>query len=310
MHIARTVIFFFLVALLWTTPNNSAAKSPTAPIPETQPPLSPIWPSSIQLWANEIESLANDYGFDPDFIAAVVQVESNGEAQAISHTGAVGLMGVMPAGPGMEWRPTPSELTDPAINLHWGMAILAQVVQEAGGDLAAALAAYNGGWQQASNTIPRQYAAHVLDYYGRAIAARAQISPDIAESWTIAVEIKYGNIPSESLLILGGQPVSGLRTYGEHLVYDFSDPAGNATYSVRGYAVPLALRVPMAFDAIPIIPGDTLEPELLHFTNLENEKEPNNNPSILLACLPSLSRLRGRVTTRWFAPSSCPDWHR
>ena len=31
------------------------------------------------------------------------------------------------------------------------------------------------------------------------------------------------------------------------------------------------------------------------------------NPRVLLACLPSLSRLRGQTMTRWYAPSNCPQ---
>ena len=98
--------------------------------------LSPIWGPTIRQWSTYIGVLAETHGLDPDFIAAVVKEESNGRMDGVSLVGAVGLMGVMPKGPGLEWRPTSEELVNPGVNLRWGVAILAEVVRQAGGDLA------------------------------------------------------------------------------------------------------------------------------------------------------------------------------
>lgn len=271
--------------------------------------LSPIWGPNIRQWDSYIEVLSETYGLDPDLIAAVIREESNGDYHGISRAGAVGLMGVMPSGPGLEWRPQPEELLNPGTNMRWGVAILSDIMQQAGGDPYAALAAYSGGWEYVNSRVPRQYAASVLDYYARAVVVRNGLSPDIASRWTLAVEMRRGNVPNQSLLVLGSQPVSGLRTYGRHTLYSYVDERGRAYY-VEAYAVPVALVVPVARDMPQLAHSDWLEPELQVRLGETHEKIGGSNPRVLLACLPSLSRLRGRASTRWFAPSYCPSWHR
>jgi hypothetical protein len=271
--------------------------------------LSPIWGPSIQRWSSYIAVLADFYGLDPDFIAAVVKEESNGDPQVVSRVGAVGLMGVMPAGPGLEWRPPAEELENASTNLRWGVAILSEIVRQSGGDLYAALAAYSGGWSQAERGVPREYAASVLNNYARAVAQRSGISPDIASQWTIAVEIRQRDVPNESLLVLGDQPISGLLTYGEHVIYNYIDRSGEA-YFVKGYAVPVALVMPVGDDSSLPSDASSLDVQLQARLDETTIKISESNPRIIEACLPSLSRLRGRASTRWFAPSYCPSWHR
>lgn len=267
--------------------------------------LSPVWDIRIKQWSELIEREAKASGLDPDFIAAVMSAESNGEHDAVSRAGAVGLMGVMPAGPGLEWRPSPESLKDPDINMSWGVAILTAIIRQSGGDIGAALAAYSGGWAQANSRVPMAYASRVLNDYGRAVAARSNISPDIASRWTVATEVKRGHIPVERL-IMSDEPLSGLRTFGEHVVYQYSDDSGRALF-VKGFAVPLAVVVPMddANNNTGIV-----DRQILARLGMSDNKISDSNPEVLKACLPSLSRLRGRLATRWFAPSACPAWHR
>ena len=267
--------------------------------------LSPVWGIRIRQWSELIEREAKASGLDPDFIAAVMNAESNGDQDVVSRVGAVGLMGVMPAGPGLEWRPSPESLKDPDINMSWGVAILTAIIRQSGGDIGAALAAYSGGWDQASSRVPMAYASRVLNEYGRAVAARSNVSPDIATQWTVATEIRRGHIPVERL-ILSDEPISGLRTYGEHVVYHYSDDNGRALF-VKGFAVPLAVVVPL--DGTADYSG-TVDRQLLARLGMSDNKISDSNPEVIKACLPSLSRLRGRLATRWFAPSACPAWHR
>lgn len=268
--------------------------------------LSPIWGVSISQWAAQISMEAKSNGLDPDFIAAVMHAESNGNPEAVSRAGAVGLMGVMPAGPGLEWRPTPEILLDPDINMSWGVAILAEIIRQSGGDLYAALAAYSGGWDQANSGVPQKYARKVLNTYGRAVAVRSGVSPDIASRWTIAFEITKGHIPVEKL-ILSEEPISGLRTYGEHVVFNSATKSGQSIY-VKGYAVPLALVVPL--ENSPDQQSDVVDKQLMARLGVSGFKINRSNDRVLLTCLPSLSRLRGHLATRWYAPSECPSWHR
>ena len=269
--------------------------------------LSPIWGASIRQWSAHIYKESQTYGLDPDFIAAVIKAESNGYELGVSRVGAVGLMGVMPAGPGLEWRPAPDTLTDPEINMSWGVAILTEIIHQSGGDIVAALAAYSGGWDQANSRVPQEYASQVLDSYGRAVAARENISPDIATQWTVATEISRGHIPVDRL-ILNEEPLSGLRKYGEHVVYNHIDNSGRAYY-VKGFAVPLAVIVPL--ESTPATSSsDTVDSQLMARLGMADTKINNSNPRVLLSCLPSLSRLRGSLATRYYAPSGCPSWHR
>lgn len=268
--------------------------------------LSAYWTGRIQQWTDFIRKEAKANGLDPDFVAAVIEAESNGNEFVVSHAGAVGLMGVMPTGPGLEWRPTEEELFDPQLNLSWGVAILSEIIRQSGGDIAAALAAYSGGWDQVTSRVPLDYASQVLDYYGRAVAVRSGISPEIASKWTVATEITRGHIPAEDL-IFHDQPVSGLRMYGEHVVFNYTDEDGYSYY-IRGYTVPLDLIVPLELN--PVASGsDTVDQQLMERLGVTETKISNSNPRVILACLPSLSRLRGRLATRWYAPSSCPSWH-
>ncbi len=95
---------------------------------------------------------AQDYGFDPLFIWSTLRQESLFDPSIQSSAGAYGLMQVVPA-TGQEivtrlgWPPnySQSDLLRPDVNLTLGIDYLAHQRDALGGDLYAALAAYNGG---------------------------------------------------------------------------------------------------------------------------------------------------------------------
>ena len=94
------------------------------------------------------------------------------------------------------------------------------------------------------------------------------------------------------------------------MIFDYMDSDGHAYY-VKGYAVPVALVVPVAAET-PLF-GDSDQVEAPFQARIGDEggvKIAKSNPHVLLACLPNLERLRGHVSTRWFAPSACPDGDR
>ena len=306
--VALTVIALFVMGEFRSAPIATVEGGANLTDPEGKLlVLSPIWGASIRQWSAHIDKEAQTYGLDPDFIAAVMKAESNGNELGVSRVGAVGLMGVMPAGPGLEWRPAPDTLIDPEINMSWGVAILSEIIHQSGGDIVAALAAYSGGWDQANTRVPQEYASRVLDSYGRAVAVRENISPDIAAQWTVATEISRGNIPVDRL-ILNEEPLSGLRKYGEHIVYNHIDKSGRPYY-VKGFAVPLVIIVPL--ESTPATSSsDTVDAQLMARLGMADTKINNSNSRVLLSCLPSLSRLRGSLATRYYAPSGCPSWHR
>jgi hypothetical protein len=266
--------------------------------------LSPYWGPDIQQWGEYIGALSDVYGFHPDFIAAVIVHESDFTDLAAGGMGTNGLMGILPAANTQQNEPGGALAAIPVNNLRWGMAILSYVVQQSGGDLFTALAAYNGGWAHVNNHDPREYAARVLDSYARALVARAGLSPQMAADWTVAVEIRAGNVPADSLLILGNKPLAGVRIYVEHTVYAFANKEGRSFY-VRGFVVPVSLAEYPADGQTDDTRGQ-LEAPLRARLGEKSAQSPPGNPRVLLACLLSLERLRGHTTTRWFSPSDCP----
>jgi hypothetical protein len=307
--VACLALLATLAALLIPTPVRATAAPAQSAPPGAQSDvvagvLSPYWEPGIQRWADTIGALAEAYGFHPDFVAAVIKHESDDEFQAISRRGAVGLMDIMADEAVLEWRPSSETLLTPTADLRWGLAILSYVVQQAGGDLYTALAAYNGGWQHVNSRIPREYAARVLDSYARALLARAGLPAEMAARWTVAVDIRAGNVPDEALLVLGYEPIAELRTLAPHTVYAFADGAGR-TYYVRATVVPVGLTAMVAGESGLENP-DELEAPLRARLGEKSAGSAAGNPRVLLACLAGLTRLRGQVTTRWYGPSGCP----
>ena len=105
--------------------------------------VSPSFPDSVRQWCGLISRYANDHGLDPDLVAAVIVQESGGNPDAYSHSGAVGLMQVMPRdglaagfmcinGPCFGSRPSMSELYDPEFNVSYGTGMLSGLVAKRG----------------------------------------------------------------------------------------------------------------------------------------------------------------------------------
>lgn len=127
-----------------------------------------IDPLAGRPYAHEIRAVARRHAIDPLLLAAIVEVESNFEADAVSPKGAVGLMQLMPV-----HFDTTVEPFEPAVNLDLGARFLRQLVRRFG-DLSTALAAYHAGpgaVERAGGRAPydstRVYVERVLAAYGR-----------------------------------------------------------------------------------------------------------------------------------------------
>ncbi len=114
--------------------------------------LSQDYPASILQWCDLITYYSSQRSIEPNLLAALILQESAGDAFAYSHSGAVGLMQVMPRdglaasfvclnGPCFQNRPTIAQLQDPEFNIAYGTNMLAGLVQKYG-DVRDALKSY------------------------------------------------------------------------------------------------------------------------------------------------------------------------
>jgi len=168
------ILFFVSAGFSYPTPVQAAAPVPAQP-EGLEPPAQTIseeaaltaaqeqtsaetcavsarFPEEIRQWCDLITHYARKRGLPPDLIAALIWQESGGRPDAVSHSGAIGLMQVMPSdgaaaefmcanGPCFADRPASAKLLDPEFNISYGTRLLAAYLARSG-DLREALKAY------------------------------------------------------------------------------------------------------------------------------------------------------------------------
>jgi soluble lytic murein transglycosylase-like protein len=136
------------------------------------------------------------HGVDSDFLHSVIKQESAGNSNAVSRTGARGLMQLMPA--------TASQLGvhdsfSPEQNVHGGARYLRELLERYNGDAIKALAAYNAGPEAVDRYkgVPpyretRQYVQRVIRDYNKSkqSAEKPRISAAIGSSATAELAAK------------------------------------------------------------------------------------------------------------------------
>jgi peptidoglycan lytic transglycosylase len=152
----------------------------------------PAWYERLRyplLYEEFVTGHADNYGLEPQLVAAVIYQESKFDAAARSSSGAVGLMQLLPeTGQGIADRTgggkwSPDDLLNPELNIRYGSWYLRHLLDKYG-DEALALAAYNAGqanvdsWRKRGVGIQfdetRHYVARVQDLkriYARAYAS-------------------------------------------------------------------------------------------------------------------------------------------
>ena len=100
------------------------------------------WERSNDAPPDQIDKAAKLYNIPSELIRAVIAVESAGDASALSHKGAVGLMQLMPSTAGSMYV---TDAVDPAQNIQGGTRYLRTLANQFNGDMVLVLAAYNAG---------------------------------------------------------------------------------------------------------------------------------------------------------------------
>jgi soluble lytic murein transglycosylase-like protein len=152
-----------------TVDNQQADPNPPPVSQGNSCEISTRFPDTITQWCPLITHYARSANLDPDLIAALIWQESGGNPSAYSHSGAVGLMQIMPRdgiaasfdcpnGPCFKDRPYTQELQNPEYNVQFGTQFLADLVARKG-NLRDALKAYG------PMDVGYSYADKVLNIY-------------------------------------------------------------------------------------------------------------------------------------------------
>jgi soluble lytic murein transglycosylase-like protein len=117
-----------------------------------------------------IQAAAQRHDVDPNLVRALIKVESNFDAHAVSRKGAMGLMQLMPS---TARTLNVSNPFDPQQNVDGGVRHLKRLLQDFNGDVKLSLAAYNAGAGAVtrSNGVPpyaetRNYVKRITTLYG------------------------------------------------------------------------------------------------------------------------------------------------
>jgi soluble lytic murein transglycosylase-like protein len=146
----------------------AAAPRRTAPRKATVKP-DHWWERRSDAPPDEIDRAAAIYKIPAELVRAVIWAESAGDAGAISHRGAQGLMQLMPRTAGEMYVQDP---VDPAQNIMGGTRYLRWLANQFNGDMLLTLAAYNAGPDAVRKFggVPpfdetRLYVRKVINYY-------------------------------------------------------------------------------------------------------------------------------------------------
>lgn len=148
--------------------------------------LSPVFTPEVRYWEPQIVAWSQGHGVDPNLAAIIMQIESCGDPQAVSHAGAQGLFQVMP------FHFAAGENTlDPDTNASRGLAYFVDRLNQTNGDIGRAFAGYNGG-HVAAGTSWDNWAAETQRYYVWSTGIYNDIISGATESETLSQWLQAG----------------------------------------------------------------------------------------------------------------------
>ena len=103
-----------------------------------------------------INALCDEYGVDYEMVKAVIQTESSWNHKAVSTSGAIGLMQVLPSTAWDEFKTPKEDLFDPYVNVTVGIKYLAHLNNHFD-DMDATLTAYSHG-----PTVTKKYSSRYI----------------------------------------------------------------------------------------------------------------------------------------------------
>jgi soluble lytic murein transglycosylase-like protein len=112
------------------------------PVDEPQPVGIPSYLTRGERFHPLIVRVSREHNVDPALVKAIIMAESGYNPQAVSKVGAGGLMQLMP---GTADSLGVQDIFDPEENVSGGVKYLKQLLNEFGGEIKLALAAYNAG---------------------------------------------------------------------------------------------------------------------------------------------------------------------
>lgn len=148
--------------------------------------LSPVFTAEVDHWAPKILEWAGAYGLDPNLVAIIMQIESCGDPQAVSHAGAQGLFQVMP----FHFAAGENAL-DPETNARRGLNYFVERLSQTGGDIGRAFAGYNGGHRAAASSWDA-WPAETQRYYKWSTGIHQDIQAGLEESPTLNAWLQAG----------------------------------------------------------------------------------------------------------------------
>jgi soluble lytic murein transglycosylase-like protein len=149
-------------------PARQQAAAPPPPQPEVVPDAPPYATGGF-VTAEQIGQIAADHGVPPDLAAALAWQESGFNNGLVSPANARGVMQILPGT--WDWiqsnlATSPLDPSSPAENVHAGVMYLGQLMSDAGGDPATAVASYyqGAGSVESMGMLPdtRRYVDNVL----------------------------------------------------------------------------------------------------------------------------------------------------